>query len=557
MDELLAASGLLRSALDRYIKACSTATKSYDPSSGKEAKQRTFMDRIMDELRVVATYEIDLRIARSTLTQCRNSAPVIAPVNTLPSELLAQIFTLLCVSTRNCLTHNEGDMFNQGHPEGIRSYSPHTLSHVCSRWRQIALGSCILWSHIDIIASDQWCTKLLPRAELLGNRAKIMPLSLHFSNPYQNSAINSKEISQQVSTVCSSLGPKAQSFRLDSLAPPEGNEFSHLLNLFLRHARPHGLSELRLLDHGGSAEAGVLCPNNLSESHHHELETWERFETLCLTVREVDELLRPVRVLWLRNVFFLWTCHAYTGLTDLRLIDDRGHRYDVFHIYMYQLEGILSSCPRLHTLYFNLWINLSGIRPTVQLVSLRELEVVNLQLMCEAQVSWLLSRISPGKKSLELSIPVSDNTLWPPGNFLPQRVLDFFRRSCITRLFLHKARDYGRHARSLIEVPLAKLLSELPTGLCTLGLNRFEIRQKTEKPTSWPHQLDTLYMRGCSCEIATLRKLTRICPIQTIKFDGLPFGTQLDTQKQLEEEAAKLAPKVNSRWQAPAPWMEG
>ncbi|KAG8688156.1 hypothetical protein FRC08_011594 [Ceratobasidium sp. 394] len=95
------------------------------------------------------------------------------PVYALPREVLADIFALAstpCASKRGL------------------SDSLLVISVVCKRWRLIAIGTKILWSHIDVSfceCNDNKRTLRISDASLLWlRRAKGTPIHLHFwENP--------------------------------------------------------------------------------------------------------------------------------------------------------------------------------------------------------------------------------------------------------------------------------------------------------------------------------------------------------------------------------------
>ncbi|KAG8735113.1 hypothetical protein FRC11_003436, partial [Ceratobasidium sp. 423] len=289
-----------------------------------------------------------------------------------------------------------------------------------------------------------------------------------------------------------------------------------------------------------SSSMGLLEPKDFSRQYT--TRTWQRFEQLWLSTRAVDKRLLPVEVLWLRNVFFPWSCHVYVGLTDLRLVADRGAPTLISrdpHIHISQLAEILSSCPGLRIFHCNLEVDISGARPAIPAIPLKQLEVVNLHRMASAQSSQLLAHISPGRKSLELSLFVPDKGEGFSGHFLPELVLDFFGRSRVTRLFLHKDGIAEKYDDKLIRVSLARLLSELPAGLCTLGLNRFQVYPGTEDPKSWPAQLNTVYMRSWDIDVAALRELASLCSLRELMLSHLPTRSE---DRKLLREVAKLVP---------------
>ncbi|KAL0576440.1 hypothetical protein V5O48_005545 [Marasmius crinis-equi] len=85
-----------------------------------------------------------------------------SPIRKLPSEILRRIFGF--ASGQNSF----------GYPLGWRSPA-FTLSSVCSRWREIALGSSEIWSNIGVSFEDR---AMYPLKLALG-RSRNHPLTLH------------------------------------------------------------------------------------------------------------------------------------------------------------------------------------------------------------------------------------------------------------------------------------------------------------------------------------------------------------------------------------------
>ncbi|KAF9457430.1 hypothetical protein BDZ94DRAFT_232219 [Collybia nuda] len=77
-----------------------------------------------------------------------------APIFKLPPEVLNLIFELIV--NPDHLTQDPG----RPHP-----YQQLNISHTCSRWRQLALGSTNLWTHITLNASQCWVETLLDRSQ--------------------------------------------------------------------------------------------------------------------------------------------------------------------------------------------------------------------------------------------------------------------------------------------------------------------------------------------------------------------------------------------------------
>jgi hypothetical protein len=88
----------------------------------------------------------------------------LSPVSSLPPEMIADIFSLLCIPSTS---------FSGGNPD--YHLARLSVSHVCHRWRDIALNQPLLWNHVDFTNLS-----MTGAAEILV-RAKSAPLYLEAS----------------------------------------------------------------------------------------------------------------------------------------------------------------------------------------------------------------------------------------------------------------------------------------------------------------------------------------------------------------------------------------
>ena len=98
------------------------------------------------------------------LTRRRNA---LAPISSLPTEVIAAIFFLL----RNLRLFG-----SDGRP---KSFLALRVAQVCHQWREIALENPLLWSHFDFsTVSPAGATEILARAKMTpgGNCTFLSPL---------------------------------------------------------------------------------------------------------------------------------------------------------------------------------------------------------------------------------------------------------------------------------------------------------------------------------------------------------------------------------------------
>src|SRR6266550_2038206 len=97
-----------------------------------------------------------------------------SPLTNLPNELLSRIFVLCSDSPLNLCC--------------LRFDVPHqrTISQVCSRWRQVALSTRVLWSNVQVTEFNTVYLHRLRLYQMWVGQAGDYPLtvSLYFSVPY-------------------------------------------------------------------------------------------------------------------------------------------------------------------------------------------------------------------------------------------------------------------------------------------------------------------------------------------------------------------------------------
>ncbi|KAH9166925.1 hypothetical protein EDB89DRAFT_180479 [Lactarius sanguifluus] len=123
--------------------------------------------------------------ALRTLRHRRNA---LAPISSLPSEILATIFSFLRFAT--------SDTSPLGEPTDY-SLSWLCVAHVCHEWREVALNHPFFWSHVDFTAlTPAGATEILARA-------KSVPLYLegYIANGPRVSTFE-KELQVHVSHIC-------------------------------------------------------------------------------------------------------------------------------------------------------------------------------------------------------------------------------------------------------------------------------------------------------------------------------------------------------------------
>ncbi|KAG8741221.1 hypothetical protein FRC12_015741, partial [Ceratobasidium sp. 428] len=123
----LDASISLRLSLSQY---------SIVPSHHSSAEDLIF--KIQSQMALSDSIEGQLAASRAVINSTRNMSPAFVPINLLPLELFSRIFTFAIASSSRYI--------------GFDGPSPLlVISSVCSKWRQIAIGTRPFWSYINLI----------------------------------------------------------------------------------------------------------------------------------------------------------------------------------------------------------------------------------------------------------------------------------------------------------------------------------------------------------------------------------------------------------------------
>jgi len=337
--------------LERYIDACSTlqpaCLRKYGTNTAAELSSS-----VTRELELVETYRDMLTRAQVSVQRAKNNLKSV-PISSLPAEVITYIFHLV-LAQQPCplrVPKHQASMKSLRLPK-----CPDILSHICSQWRQIALASHGLWSHVDIALSCNLSKGLHERAVTHVARAHQMPLGIHFVDigltrkveisvaPDERETINS---GGEFDELMRNYNPQEFTFLTSSSRPwvrSLGLAVHHryhpihdrALDYCLVNCLPRGLSELIINVPNApfndpSFFEPVLDPQNQID---------ESSTQLSLSQQQLESAWHPTTTLVLNGRYPHWNSTAYYGLTELRLLGSR-------RIFNLDLVGVLQASPGL------------------------------------------------------------------------------------------------------------------------------------------------------------------------------------------------------------------
>lgn len=527
---LHAANNVLSASLDQGLVAFSAFANSYSSRNSRGGIPRVVLGNADNELQLITSYDMNIKQARAIASQTKpTTTPTRVPIHVLPPEILIVIFQLV-LDAQPCYFEHRDQRYLKGYPLKY----PEILSHVCSRWRQIALSSHMLWSHIDLVPFNTCGSlpskRLLARAKVFASRADCSMLSIHLAGQTNSDDPDSPDIDLDLDDFCASVATGIKSLELSTY-----QSFRKLHLSVLQHCFTEGalglLNQLTIASNTGILTSGSLPYTGTTGNPFIEL------DPQCY-----EECLLPVETLRLTGVYFPWTHQVYHGLVELHLIPQNGLLGPPLPITKPHLLAILGSSPKLRILHLGLDI----VDPTPHAdpcitARLRDLEVLNLRSMSCDSYQVLLQLLSLGSKPLQLSLSFHFNKL--SSILFSDEFKTFFTRSNVTQLYIE-----GNSSLCLLKL-LGTLhmpgLQSLVLADCELG----PVSHPGPASNTGEHdcptctRLDTLHLIYCTINLNELRHIAAIVPIRTLKLGACSVQSDdnSDIQPQAEDKKNQLA----------------
>ncbi|CAE7195472.1 unnamed protein product [Rhizoctonia solani] len=534
IHELSSAGAQLRSALDRYARACSKA-REVCLSGGRLNSNTELITGLKKQSEDIASNIRKLEDARGAINAARNSAQKVAPITALPAEILAHIFYFVlpgesCAAQRN----HRGKISKIKYPT-----HPDTLAHVCSFWRRVALSSPSLWTHIDIALDHSLNPGLFARAKVYAIRAGQLPLEIHISDPgserekTRDSAIREGKLKPGQPGYDSfhdwndlhdfrflaSDTASIQTLEIDMYTHNRLREiYFSVIEYFSACSKPGVLSQYVV-------RCGNLNWLNLSGVFTEPAETPYSLDGALLSVPNdhLEELWRQIPIMRIGGLCPHWKSKAYQGLVELCI--DEG----VPAISELQLVTILRSNPKLRIFRLTAPLETLIDSDIINPVYLEDLEDLNVMIRdedAELYASRILRQIAPGSKPIQLSLT----------HFSEVSVVDFFSRANVTRLYIWCSPrmsflfDQCRHLEILVLSELELDTGDLDTlvrrasdsGVGDTVNSEGEAERVFEPVSASASRIDRLYLLGyCEFSFEEIRAVVEGYSVQKLFiYDG-------------------------------------
>ncbi|KAF8606187.1 hypothetical protein BDV93DRAFT_604705 [Ceratobasidium sp. AG-I] len=294
-----------------------------------------------------------------------------APVYRLPSELLSQAFMIL---TQEWLYyHSIGDS-----SDGRTNY-PIMLSSVCVRWRQVAINTSSLWSHLYFTPS-LYTSNGLQLASIYLLRSSNLPLDVYVGRCGPESTLET--IGEQRASLLDSCAMRLKTFALTYM---ETTSSEAMLSTLLRGAAGR-IQKLAL--YAPLVNTGIFASPSLPQEI-------------------LDRVLQPLHSLYLQGVTLNWNTIACRNLVELQIIRLPQREYPN----TLQFIEFLNANPAIRKLkltFMSLFLPPEAKLPPITLPALQDLELD----LNTPSMRCFIKSLAPMPQPLSLKIRSYDDALF-------------------------------------------------------------------------------------------------------------------------------------------------
>jgi hypothetical protein len=508
-----------------YVDACAMLESAFAAPPLNWASRRLFDQALSGldlELPSLLSDEQTLQKTRTALSMTRNSSQALAPINALPSEILAIIFSL---ASRRCL---ENDLEFRGSTSLV---SPIIISSVCALWRQVSFDSHSLWSHLDLTPSGPTSNMHYLRAEFWACRSHKSPLHVDIYESEDEAERNQHGATQaEVQRLVTFLTPLMPRVRELEIILQDNSQLlmNSVLGCWIRHCSAGSARMLKIWHNEEQPGIDLQGPYVLPEGDSILSNTSERFFSSLDTVA-------------LQNSRVSWSSAMFEGLVELRIDTAEDSR---FHPTQSQIAGVLAASPRLRSLMLiNIAVEMQPGFVAVP-IAMNHLEILSLESSNGADFSLLLPLISHGSDSICMSLTLDDDP-----SFIAE-ARSFLRRSKVTTLHADGGYPLASIAALLGPIPHLRTLALKGCELSGSTLHDFIQAGDTSDHDSdpWP-QLHSLYVLACTTSRQQILQLASLHLVQTLRvirgniIGGYPWRTP-EERRALEGALSQTIPDV-------------
>ncbi|QRW07363.1 F-box-like protein [Ceratobasidium sp. AG-Ba] len=454
------ARAIFSSALESYLTTCDSLVAACTQPTRLRSERNAVDDALVavdSELGLISSEIHTLYTSHISMCTLRNKSGKLTRINILPPEVLRSIFRL---SNTYCLyDHRAKGCYN-------------ALAQVDRYWRQIALDTPELWTHVDV--SPDTPTRSMGLSRMILERSKGGPIDLHVYEP-ENTAVGGpthQEETEKFKKFLSPYIPHIVTFRLETSLPT--SYFAHSLTELWDETHIANLHDVSIIF---PDPCGVLSL----------ISDFPELETLHLQNAMLD----------LGSL----VCH---GLVDLRIECANGTI--IPHIDSYDLAVTLAASPNLAMLKLNAPFGRWDERD-LPLVTLDSLEVLNLTKLEPESLRLVLPLISRPNPQTQLSVGL---TFYDDEQLLNEYRSFFSRCGRVSTLYHESTAEF-------LSMPY------LPSSLSHLVIHQSDLSQPpffNEDPTQpLLRTITTITLEQCIVTLEGLMSLVAETGAQVVNLD--------------------------------------